>query len=115
MFNWLRELYEIRRDNKVCETCNVLKMENARLLAENSKLIDRILEKPVEKVIETTENFKPILPRNTSWNIKRQMLEAEDRKKAQIIKQQNESMKESTEDLERELNIVEKEREANGH
>lgn len=117
MFSWLEELYRIRRENKACETCDVLKMENARLLIENGKLLDRILEKPVEQVIEQPKEFKPILPRSgMSWNVRRQMLENESKRQAQIIKQREQEDKVekiSTEDLEKELDIVQKEREEN--
>jgi hypothetical protein len=108
MFNWLEEFYRIRRENRTCNTCEVLRLENARLLQENSKLIDRILEKPEVIKQEEQKEFKPILPRHTSWNVRKQMLEAEDRRKAQLLKQQE---KISTEDLEKELDVVEKERE----
>lgn len=113
MFSWLEEFYRIRRESRICETCEVLKLENARLQIECNRLIDRILEKPVvEQIREEPREFKPVLPRNTSWNVKRQMLEEEDRRKAQLLKQ-NEKV--STDDLEKELDIVTEEREkANG-
>ena len=118
MFNWLRELYEIRREGKVCDTCEVLKMENARLLNEQSRLLDRILHVPTPNVVVEPTEFKPILPRNTSWNVRRQSLEAESRRQAQIIKQREKEYQPdmpetiSTADLEKELDIVEEERNA---
>lgn len=110
MFNWLRELYEIRRDNKICTSCETLKMQLAIVNQEKKVLLDSVLSAP-EKVVEQQEKeYKPILPRtHTNWNVRRQMLEAEDRKKAQLVKQKVELV--STEDLEKELNVVEKERE----
>ena len=109
MFTWLEEFYRIRRENRACHTCEVLRLENARLLIEQSKLLDRILEKPVEKVIEQERDLKPLLPNTISWNKRRQMLEAEDRRKAQLIQQQ----KISTEELEKELLVEEKEEKEN--
>ena len=65
------------------------------------------MEKPADIIQEEPKDLKPILPRVMNWNVRRQMLEAEDRKKAQILSQQ----KISTEELEKELLTVEKERE----
>ncbi len=111
MFAWLEELYRIRRENKACETCNVLRLENARLLIEQGKLLDRILEKPVEKVIEQSQNLQPILPRGgISWNERKKVLEAEDRRRAQILNERKVVEPISTEELEKELNVVEQER-----
>jgi hypothetical protein len=109
MFNWLEEFYRIRRENRSCPTCEVLRLENARLLQENSKLIDRILEKPERVEVVEQKEFKPILPRNVSWNVRKQMLEQEDRRKAQLLKQQEKVEPITTEELEKELDVKERE------
>jgi hypothetical protein len=70
-------------------------MEIERLRIENSKLLDKLLITPsIESVTEPAE-FKPILPRNVPWNVKRQILESQDREQAKLIKKQNESVSSS--------------------
>lgn len=110
MWNWLREFYDIRRESKYCLGCDALRNENIRLANDNKRLLDSILEKPEVIKIEEEKDLKPIINRNhISWNVRRQLLEQEDRAKAKAIKQ-NESVI-STEDLEKELLEVGKDRE----
>ena len=65
-------------------------MELERLRLENDKLLNAILEKPKvveEKQIDTSE-LKPIMPgKHLPWAMRRQMLEAEDREKARLMKE----------------------------
>lgn len=92
---------EAREDSKVCASCEVLKLEIERLRIENTRLLDRILEKPKEEVRISTEDLKPIMPRNISWNVRKQMLENESRAQAKIINEQVIT----TKDLEAEIGI----------
>lgn len=111
MFNWLRELYDIRyaararrleldlayqeskrvsyEENEIlCDSCETLKMQLAIANQEKKELLDRILHVP--KVIEQVQSevFKPILPKNhLSFNTHRQMLEKADKERAKLIKQ----------------------------
>lgn len=94
MFKWLNELIEIKerwdsikRDNKVCESCEILKHELEMVRLENRQLLDRILEKPKIEEPTRTEGLKPIVPTHIPWNVRRNMLEAEDRRKAQLLKE----------------------------
>lgn len=113
MFNWLRELYEIRaayRVPKVCESCEALKQMNDHLRMDNEKLLRKILEPKVE--VERTVAPEPMAPlhRNVPWRVKQQMLEAEDRQKANALRQA--AKPDTIEDLEKELDVVSKERES---
>lgn len=108
MFNWLREFYEMRRDARredmICETCEVLKHELEVVRIENQQLLDRILHVPeLPKAIDTSE-IKPIMPRSIPWNVRKQILESEDRERARLLKQQ------SIQGLEQELGITEEKR-----
>jgi hypothetical protein len=95
-------------DDKICQSCETLKIQVERLIHENTKLLDRILEKPVVEARSTPTEI-PIPPRNIPWNVRRQMLEAEDRERAKLMNQAPKPS--STDDLEKELKIAEEKRE----
>jgi len=121
MFNWLSELLTIldnhkssKRELNNCLTCESLKMQLAIANDEKSKLLDRLLNplKQDEPKVDIGE-LKPILPRTAlanSWRVKQQMLEAEDREKNKILKQNVSQSSITVDELEKELGIVEKER-----
>lgn len=73
-------------EERVCKTCEVLKFEVDRLRSENERLLNRILEKPVQEIERTVAPEPVSTPRVSLWSVKKQMLEAEDRAKAQILK-----------------------------
>ncbi len=93
MLNWIHKLLhphcEICRDEqemeKVCNSCEVLKTQLEAVNAENRRLLSAILKD--DKKSETEQVFVPqiIHGRHTSFAVKRQMLEAEDRAKADIL------------------------------
>lgn len=91
MFGWLREWYEIRRENqmpKLCESCEVLKVELANERMEKQKLLDHIL-KPADNDTTPLNDDKrvptPIMPRHVPWKVVQQRLEADDRKESERI------------------------------
>jgi hypothetical protein len=79
----------------VCQSCENLKIQLDSITAENRRLLEFIMHPP-----EATENRpapEPIVQRkNIPWRVRQQMLEAEDREKARL-------MKEKTEELEKEV------------
>lgn len=113
--NWFHKLFHPHCDlchaeaqeNRICQSCETLKSELAAVRFQNEQLMKNILDivhppKP-ESVQVDTSNFKPLA---TSWRIKQQMLEAEDRKAAQVLKEKKQEMYESsktTQQLEKEL------------
>lgn len=103
-----------REEKKVCNSCDILKLELARLQLERDKLLDRILEKPV--TVERTIAPEPstrILPKALPWAVRRQMLEAEDRERARLMKQaeKDNAPHADVKELERELDIAAETRE----
>lgn len=94
-------------ENKVCSSCEILKAQLERLTYENQKLLDRILEKPTPEPVR--EPPQVTIPRNIPWNVRRQMLEAEDREKARLMREAPKPI--TTEDLEKELDIATAQRE----
>lgn len=96
---------EALEDARVCNSCEVLKLEIERLRIENARLLDRILEKPREEVRVIDTDLKPIMPKTIPWNTRKQMLEQQDRNTAKL-KRQNEGSSITLEELEKEMNIV---------
>lgn len=85
-----------------CKTCNVLREQLARSERERSELLQKILDRdkpPSEPAV--MEEIRPIQPRIIPWSVRQQMLEAEDRKKAQIMREKAKEIAE----LESELGI----------
>ena len=86
-------------DNPICETCEVLRSQLDESNRERKELLHKLLTKdqaeplPVDK-----EEIQPIKPQFIPWRIRQQMLEAEDRKKAQL-------MKDRVADLEKDLGV----------
>lgn len=92
---------------QVCDSCETLRHQLEIANYEKKQLLERILEKP-EPVKDPVRNETPMLvPRNVPWNVRRQMLEAEDRAKAKLMKDapkpDNETEKKETEQFEKEL------------
>lgn len=147
LLDWYREYLEIKAEakakaieNTVCQTCEALKLELAKAHDRENELLKAITHpvKTEEKPIDI-ENLKPILPtRHQTFTMRRQMLQAEDRRRADALRRhvedstnsvRNESKVESptteastevdsnlTAELEAELDVVAKEREEqSGH
>jgi hypothetical protein len=119
MFNWLRELLEIRaefnerkaqlrHEGKICESCETLKKQLEIANFEKKQLLDRLLEKPP---VEERKEIPISIPRPKTipWIVKKQILEAEDRERAKLLR--NLPKPESTEELEKELQDAAKTRE----
>ena len=110
MFNWLRELYEIRdmrRERDLyCASCEVLKVELAAERREKEKLLAHILHPATEAAPIQNEEKEPIRPQHVPWRVKQQELETRDREEAQRIMNQFRNRKPvDTEKLEKEMNI----------
>ena len=105
--NWLHRLfnphcphcYDKELEDSHCPTCQVLQMELASVKQERDKLLNRILTPTPEPQVKYDEELKPIMPKAVPWNVRRQMLEAEDRHKARLM---NDAPK-SIEELEKEV------------
>jgi predicted DsbA family dithiol-disulfide isomerase len=112
MSNWFHRFFNphcpdcIAESTRICESCETLKTEIARISSENERLLNRLLNPPTihEEKKELSEVLK--MPRNIPWNVRRQMLEAEDREKAKLMKEAPKPQ--STTELEKELGVEEK-------
>jgi len=102
---------EERENSKVCASCETLKIQLESVNHEKNKLLDRLLTPPiVETVVQPVREITA--PVNIPWNVRRQMLEREDREKAKLL--QNAPVPISTEDLEKELDLASTRMEAKG-
>lgn len=121
MWHWLHHLFSphcaecqlAAEEKKVCQSCETLKMQLSIANHEKQEMLNTILalSKPAER--EQTSpavDYEKIKPRMTTWNVRKAMLEAEDRKAAQILaEQKKKSTSEQIADLEKEVGLEEPE------
>lgn len=129
-----RECIDEASENKICESCETLKMQLAIANAEKRTMLDALLEKnkPAEAAPMKTVNLEEVKSRQMTWNVRRQMLEAEDRKRAELLRKSTpqaapvaqqasqsespvQSIDESIKELERELGVEEDAKPADVH
>jgi len=78
-------------ENKVCQSCETLKMQLSIANIEKRQLLESILSltRPAEVQPPSAQvNLKDVAPKMMTWNVRKQMLEAEDRKLAQVLAEQ---------------------------
>ena len=88
MFQWLRELYDIRREFRACESCETLKIELSKERREKDMLLQHVLHPKIEEAPRIEGAPEPIRPKHIPWRVKQQELEAEDRQQKQRIMQE---------------------------
>src|SRR3954466_13054666 len=92
-----------------CETCEVLRERLVASERERRELLQRILTpEPLPTPSVSTEEPIPLTPQFTPWRIRKQLLEAEDRKKAELLRAKakelaNAGSQQSIDALEKEL------------
>lgn len=83
MWNWLRELYEIRRENRelnsICPACEVFKVELSNMRRERDILLNRVLTPTSTPETQITGDPQPVILRHMPWKVKQQELERQDR------------------------------------
>ena len=116
MSNWFHRLlnphcptcHEDDENSKVCNSCEVLRTQLDVTIRERDRLLSKLLDDTPKT--SSQQPMEPTKPINIPWNVRRQMLEAEDREKARLIKNAPIPTLIPTEDLERELDLVSSER-----
>lgn len=92
-----------------CSSCETLKQQLELSNFQNKQLLEKILHKDEPLNLIPKEELESIKPKLVPWHVKRQLLEAEDRERAKILKEKAEEIKsikkKSTEELEKELGI----------
>lgn len=75
-------------ENKVCQSCDTLQQENHRLILANERLLAALIDKNVPKPEPATDmsEIKPIHTGRMSFRQQKQILEAESRESARILR-----------------------------
>lgn len=127
LLDWYKQWLEIRtefrhrntevvKEEKVCQSCETLRQQLEIANYEKEKLLSKILTTP-EKEPDRTVAPEPqaVRPKTIPWRVRQQMLEHEDREKAKLLRnapKPDSTGKVSTDDLEKELDIAESNRQA---
>ncbi len=91
-----------------CQSCETLKMQLAIANHEKDQMLQTILSfsKPQVELPTPEVDYEKVKPKMMTWNVRRQMLEAEDRKAAQLLaEQRKKSVSEQIADLEKQVGI----------
>ncbi len=71
-----------------CEACEILRAQLASSERERRELLHKLLNpEPPPAQITQKEELEPITPQFTPWRMRKQMLEAEDRRQAELLRQ----------------------------
>lgn len=120
MILWLHRLFnphcphcqEERQESRVCQSCETLKMQLGISNHEKEQLLATILEstRPAHEQPLSPVDYEKLKPKLMTWNVRRQMLEAEDRAAAKILAdQKKKSVSDQIADLEKEVGLESKE------
>jgi hypothetical protein len=90
-----------------CASCEALRDQLVHERHEKNLLLQKVFElsSPKEEgpfIHKEPEELKPITPRTMPWRVRQQMLEAEDRKKAETLRKRTEEI----ENLEKEVGVT---------
>ena len=104
-------------DEPRCETCEILRDQLDESNKERKELLAKLLEKrePEPPPPINIQEMEPIRPQHVPWRVRQQLLEQEDRKTAQLLKDKERELRSvptpavtaSIDSLEQELGIVE--------
>ena len=77
-----------------CPTCAVLRDQLEKSETERRELLHRLMDNPqTEPLIEKEkEDLEPVKPTFIPWRVRQQMLEAEDKKRAELLRKKNEEL-----------------------
>lgn len=100
------ECASLAEEQKICQSCETLKMQLSIANIEKRQMLDSILSQA--RAGDTEAEMKPVnyeelKPKIMTWNVRKNMLEAEDRKTAQILAERKKN--ESIDKLEKEVGL----------
>ena len=102
-------LYKLfRLEEPPCQSCETLKMQLSIANHEKLEMLNTILSFSKKPEAETPAhvNLEDIKPKMMTWNVRRQMLEAEDKKTAQLLaEQKRKTITEQISELEEEVGL----------
>ena len=113
MIAWLHHLFDPHcpqckdeeEDARQCKSCDILKEQLYIANEDKRRLLDLIVEKNKVQESLPLSDKQPIKSNYTPWKVKQQMLEAEDREKARILREN---------ELEEKMHIKEEKKDAAG-
>lgn len=102
MSNWFHKFFnphcphcrDEKVEDKVCGSCEVLKVELEALRFNNQRLIDNLMDftKPKSEALpQPSSDFKPISSRHVPFSITQQRLELQSRRAAQDLEKASEN------------------------
>lgn len=124
LLDWYRDFLRIREE-RTCQNCEYLKTQIEIERQFNKVLFDKLTNKPSDIPVPV-ENKELIKPKFVPWRVKRQILEQEDARAAQVLKQREAELNRVQSDslasendpdviaLEKEMGLIEKERDGTG-
>src|SRR5215467_664341 len=89
ILEFLREYWELKEHHNRCKNCEILESQLAQVNNEKTRLLQQIIElsKPTPIQVPVYAETKPApVSGKVSWGIRRQMMEAEDRVKASLLR-----------------------------
>jgi len=93
MIKWIHQLLnphceqcrDEKEDSSICKTCEILKVQLEVSNSEKRLLLAAIIPQPKVETTTNPVNPEAIRGRHIPFNVRRQMLEAEDRREAALI------------------------------
>ena len=117
---WFHHLFNPHCEHcNICENCEYLKLQVEKLELKNEQLLQKLLHPNEPEVKIEVKPPEPLRPRHIPWRARRQMLEQEDARAAQIMRQREKEINAEVappddpdvKALEKEMGLIEKERE----
>jgi hypothetical protein len=107
MWKWLHHLLDPHCEEcNRCPTCEVLKQQVETERIFNKVLLDKLTEKDAQIEPQVAPVPPSAMPRTLTWRVRRQMLEADDRKAAALKIQKEQELQQQVTELEKEVGIV---------
>jgi len=94
------ECRDVAQDERVCLSCETLRQQLEIVNYEKRELLNKLIREPEAPI---QPDFSQMKPRMIPWNVRRQELEAEDRKRAQLIREKEKEL--GINELEKEIGV----------
>lgn len=102
----LRKWFNLEREP--CRSCETLQMQLSIANDEKRQLLNLIMSSAKSSVpLPEPINYEKLAPKAMTWNVRRQLLEQEDRAQAKILAEQKAHAASSIASLEKELGVAE--------
>lgn len=98
-------------ESRLCKSCEVVKHQLEIANYEKKQLLEAILDgaKPRASYQQKPVEYEPLKPKSIPWQVRKQMLEAEDRERAKLMSKQKTEEVRIDNDLTNEIREMEEE------